>query len=131
MANKPAYPIIWLACQSINVIPAFINYNLVGDGLAHCVAVAAPKLVLFDADLAKSVRDVAAVVRDKVPGTKFAKWTDGFCEGGEKEGGEQVEGELAVDQGTLLNMSVERIPDKFRNGITWQSPVCFIYTSGT
>lgn len=129
MANKPSYPIIWLACQSLNIIPAFINYNLTGDGLSHCITVAAPKLVLFDADLAQNVRQVAPAVRAKVPGVRFAKWTDSFNLG-EKVGG-AVDGELAIDAGTLRNMSTERIDDKFRKGITWQSPLCFIYTSGT
>ncbi len=129
MANKPAFPIIWLACQSLNVVPAFINYNLVGDGLAHCIAVAAPKLVLFDADLADSVREVAPAIRTKVHGVKFAKWSDAFNEGEKVSGA--VEGELSVDEGTLGNMSTERIDDKYRKGVQWKSPLCYIYTSGT
>lgn len=36
MDNKLAFPIIWLACLSINVVPAFINTSLTGPGLAHC-----------------------------------------------------------------------------------------------
>lgn len=129
MPNKPAYPIIWLACIQIDVIPAFINFNLVGDGLAHCISVAGAKLVLFDDDLAANVRDVAQAIREKQPETRFARWRDEFNVG--EKGGAAVPGELVVDAAVLRQMSGDRIPDERRKGITWQSPLCFIYTSGT
>ncbi|TNY18949.1 putative bifunctional fatty acid transporter/acyl-CoA synthetase FAT1 [Rhodotorula diobovata] len=125
LPNKPAYPIIWLACLAIDVVPAFINYNLTGQGLAHCVAVAAPKLVLFESDLSPAIADVAA----SLGGAKLVRWVDTFSKGAATEKG--VEGEMVLDEGVLQQMSTERIPDERRKGIKWSSPCCLIYTSGT
>ncbi|GAA5903126.1 hypothetical protein JCM8208_000458 [Rhodotorula glutinis] len=129
LPNKPAYPIIWLACLAIDVVPAFINYNLTGQGLAHCISVAAPKLVLFESDLAPAIADVAPSLDRS---TKLVRWVDTFSKtsiaGGEKGG---VDGEQVLDEAVLAQMSSERIPDERRKGIKWSSPCCLIYTSGT
>ncbi|BGP41961.1 hypothetical protein JCM10449v2_005958 [Rhodotorula kratochvilovae] len=145
MPNKPAYPIVWLACLAIDVqvrlllsllarwtnetrlrsIPAFVNYNLTGQSLSHCVAVAEPKLVLFESDLAASIAEVAP----SLGGAKLVRWVDAFSKPFSSEKG--VEGETVLSEGVLAQMSTERIPDERRSGIKWSSPCCLIYTSGT
>lgn len=109
-------------------VPAFINYNLTGQGLAHCISVAAPKLVLFESDLAPAIADVSPSLDRS---TKLVRWVDAFSKsaggGGEKGG---VEGEQVLDEAVLAQMSTERIPDERRKGIKWSSPCCLIYTSG-
>ncbi|GAA5836202.1 hypothetical protein JCM5353_001936 [Sporobolomyces roseus] len=131
LPNKPAYPIIWLACLAINVVPSFINYNLVGDGLVHCINVASPKLIIYESDLTSSIADVASTLRQKTPSLKFARWVDRFT----KEVGsiekQAIEDEIRLDEGVLRQMSDKRIPDHHRNGVSWQSPCVYIYTSGT
>ncbi|BGP33857.1 hypothetical protein JCM10296v2_005663 [Rhodotorula toruloides] len=131
MPNKPAYPIVWLACLAIDNVPAFINYNLTGQGLAHCINVAGPPLVLYDSDYASPIAEISSSLSEKNPGIKFVRRCDRFNTGvGEKaQGG--VEGEVRLDEGVLRQMSEKRIPDERRNGVTWQSPCCLIYTSGT
>ncbi|GAA5822938.1 hypothetical protein JCM3770_002180 [Rhodotorula araucariae] len=125
MPNKPAYPIVWLACLAIDVVPAFINYNLTGQSLAHCVAVAEPKLVLYESDLAASIADIAP----SLGSAKLVRWVDSFSKPFSGEKG--VQGEMVLDEGVLAQMSTERIPDERRSGIKWSSPCCLIYTSGT
>ncbi|GAA5980572.1 hypothetical protein JCM5350_004351 [Sporobolomyces pararoseus] len=132
MPNKPAYPIIWLACLAINVecrVPAFINFNLTGEDLIHCIQVASPKLVLYESDLTSSISDISDQLRQKNPSIKFVRWIDRFT----KEVGmiekKAIEDEIRLDENVLGGMSKERIDDKYRKGITWQDPAVYIFTS--
>ncbi|GAA5864950.1 hypothetical protein JCM8547_004245 [Rhodosporidiobolus lusitaniae] len=142
MPNKLAYPIVWLACLAIDVIPAFINFNLTSAALTHCITVASPKLVLYDSSLSAPISHIASELRDKLfPGkVKMVKWSDEWTKPlsrsgekgeGEKEKEVEVEGETVLDDKTRKQFSSDRIPDERRSGIQWSSPACLIYTSGT
>ncbi len=63
MSNCAEYPAIWLGLSRIGVAVALINVHLGGEGLAHCLRIVAPRLVLVSAELASSV----AAVRDLLP----------------------------------------------------------------
>ncbi|ACK85832.1 long-chain-acyl-CoA synthetase [Methylorubrum extorquens] len=52
MRNCPDYLAIWLGLTRVGVCVALLNTHLRGAGLAHCLAVAAPRLVIASADLA-------------------------------------------------------------------------------
>ncbi|GAA5915705.1 long-chain fatty acid transporter FAT1 [Sporobolomyces salmoneus] len=129
MPNKPAYPIIWLACLSINVVPAFINFNLTGDGLIHCTNVTSPKLLLYESDLSSSISEISSQLLQKNPSIRFVRWADRFTKSIEKQ--PSIQAEVRLDETVLGQMSDKRIDDKYRKGITWQSPAVYIYTSGT
>ncbi|GAA5822582.1 hypothetical protein JCM11251_006385 [Rhodosporidiobolus azoricus] len=132
MPNKPAYPIIFLACLAIDVIPACLNYNLTSTALQHCITIAAPKLVLYESDLARSISEIAPRINNELAGgggVKYARWVDGFSDPGEK--GQGVDGEVILDEALLGRQSADRIPDERRKGVKWTSPACLIYTSGT
>ncbi|GAA5977527.1 hypothetical protein JCM10908_005002 [Rhodotorula pacifica] len=132
LPNKPAYPIIWLACLAIDVIPAFVNYNLTDKGLEHCIAIAKPRLVLFDADLASPIATVAPSLSQSLPSLRFIRWVDSFYSGSPGEKSVSVsEGEIVLTEAELSQCSTERVPDERRKGITWHSPCVLIYTSGT
>ncbi|GAA5940572.1 long-chain fatty acid transporter FAT1 [Sporobolomyces koalae] len=131
LPNKPAYPIWWLACLSINVIPAFINFNLTGEGLAHCINVATPKLIVYESDLANSISEISASLRTKNPGLRLIRWIDRFTRSIPSASESAIEDEFHLDRATLARMSDKRLPNEHRNGITWQSPAVYIYTSGT
>ncbi|GAA5999278.1 long-chain fatty acid transporter FAT1 [Rhodotorula paludigena] len=133
MPNKPAYAIIWLACLAIDVVPAFINYNLTDKGLEHCINVAKPKLVLYESDLAPAIADIAASLRTTNSALQFARWDDRFSSssGGKEKSARGIDGEVRLDEGVLSRYSAERIPNERRSGIKWSSPCCLIYTSGT
>ena len=63
MANCAEYPAIWLGLSRIGVAVALININLEGEGLAHSIRIAAPRLVLASLELAPRV----AAIRGRLP----------------------------------------------------------------
>ncbi|KDE05315.1 hypothetical protein MVLG_04346 [Microbotryum lychnidis-dioicae p1A1 Lamole] len=131
MPNKPAYVIIFLACLAIDVVPAFINYNLEDDGLRHCVSVAKAQMIIYESTLSASIAGVAEALRQTNPRLQFVNWVDNFSSGGEKAGAVIKDSVTLNLPKALDHMSRDRIPGKQRAGLTWQSPACLIYTSGT
>ncbi len=65
--NRPDYIAIWLGLTRIGVRVALLNTNLRGPGLAHCIKVAAPRLILADAGLAEALRSATGLL-DQAPG---------------------------------------------------------------
>ncbi|KAM0748143.1 putative bifunctional fatty acid transporter/acyl-CoA synthetase FAT1 [Meredithblackwellia eburnea MCA 4105] len=132
LPNKPAYPIIWLACLSISVIPAFINFNLVDKGLHHCINVVKSKLVLYDASLSSAIAPVAA----SLPEPQFVRWTDHFSplSSFEKDSVATIvppSNYFTVTPELLSTFPTTRLPDTHRSGIKWLDPAVLIFTSGT
>jgi acyl-CoA synthetase (AMP-forming)/AMP-acid ligase II len=60
MTNRPEFLFAHLGSWSIGSAPAWINYNLAGDALVHCLKVAGAKVLLVDedADCRKRIEDV-------------------------------------------------------------------------
>lgn len=117
-------------------IPAFINYNLTDKGLTHCISVAKPRLVVFDADLAAPIADIASDLANAHSDLRFVRWVDEFYSGspGEKSislPDEVSAKEVVLTEAELSRCSASRVPDERRNGITWHSTCMLIYTSGT
>lgn len=53
---------MWLALASLGAIPAYINYNLSGEHLIHCVKTSLSKLLIVDEEVSnKLVGSVAAI----------------------------------------------------------------------
>lgn len=50
LTNSPDFLMIWFACLCVGAAPAFINYNLEGKALLHCLNVAESKLLIVDQD---------------------------------------------------------------------------------
>ncbi|KAI5803819.1 hypothetical protein EDC01DRAFT_644946 [Geopyxis carbonaria] len=55
--NKPAFIWLWFGLWALGATPAFINYNLVGDRLLHCVKAATASLVIVDDEIASVLED--------------------------------------------------------------------------
>ncbi|EXJ74648.1 uncharacterized protein A1O5_01341 [Cladophialophora psammophila CBS 110553] len=53
--NKPAFIHIWLSLNALGAVPAFVNYNLSGDPLLHCLKVSKASLFIVDDDLVHNV----------------------------------------------------------------------------
>ena len=53
--NKPTLIHMWLALDAIGAAAAFVNYNLTGDPLLHCLRVSKAKLLIVDEDLTDKV----------------------------------------------------------------------------
>jgi acyl-coenzyme A synthetase/AMP-(fatty) acid ligase len=66
MMNRPEFLFVHLGSWAIGSGPAWINYNLAGDALVHCLKVAGAKVLLVDEDMdcRKRIEDV----RDRLEG---------------------------------------------------------------
>ena len=51
MANTPAYTSLWIGLTRVGVVVALVNIEVVGAGLRHSLAQAAPRCVIVGADL--------------------------------------------------------------------------------
>jgi fatty-acyl-CoA synthase len=115
MANCAEYPAVWLGLSRIGVAVALINVHLGGDGLAHGIRIAAPRLVLVSTELAARV----AAIRDRLP-SGIDYW------------------EAGTGSSTLTPLApvLERFPgDALSTGEfvapTLDATALYIYTSGT
>lgn len=50
LMNRPEFIFLWFAIWSLGALPAFINYNLTGASLTHCVKVGELALLVADGD---------------------------------------------------------------------------------
>lgn len=107
--NSDQFVFMWLGLWSIGARPAFLNYNLSGQPLIHCIRASAAKLVLIDPNVQKNVTED---VRQALPDIKFVVFTP----------------ELEND---ALTSSPVRAPDSARSGEKLRNMAMLIYTSGT
>jgi len=117
MGNCAEYPAIWLGLSRIGVAVALINVHLGGEGLAHCIRIAAPRLVVASPELASSV----AAIRDRLP-SGIGFWMQGAGAG-------------ASDFAPLAPL-LERLPGEALSAGEFLAPTLdatalYIYTSGT
>ena len=107
--NSEKFLFMQLGLWSIGARPAFINYNLTGKPLAHCIRVSSTRLVLVDPNVADNVTDE---VRAELPAVEFIVFTP----------------QLEVE--AMHTMAV-RQPDSERAAEKMQDMANLIYTSGT
>ena len=110
--NSAEFLMIMFATLCIGAGPAFINYNLEGKALMHCLSVAESKLLIVDVD---------ADCQRRIDGSR-----------------EQIEaaGTTIVTLDSRLKQQISSRPvivpeDELRNGMKGEDPFCLIYTSGT
>jgi acyl-coenzyme A synthetase/AMP-(fatty) acid ligase len=56
LTNTPDFMMLWFATLCIGAAPAFLNYNLEGNALLHCLKVCETRLVIADVDEACAAR---------------------------------------------------------------------------
>ena len=66
--NSEKFIFVWFGLWSIGAKPAFINYNLTGKGLAHCIRVSTARLILVDPQVEELV---TSEVRKELPNVEF------------------------------------------------------------
>ncbi|KAL7807529.1 hypothetical protein V8C44DRAFT_337326 [Trichoderma aethiopicum] len=108
--NSDTFIFVWFALWSIGAKPAFINYNLSGKPLAHCIKAATTRLCLIDPAVASKFEDES--VKQSLPNVEFVVFTP------------EVEAEA-------LATAPERAFDTDRSDGTMASMAMLIYTSGT
>ncbi|KAK5993027.1 Very long-chain fatty acid transport protein [Cladobotryum mycophilum] len=57
--NSDTFIFIWFAIWSIGATPSFINYNLTGKSLSHCIKTSETKICLIDPEVASTFDDSA------------------------------------------------------------------------
>ncbi len=110
MHNQPDYVAIWLGLSRVGIVTALINTQLVGAGLAHCLAVADARVVIADADRLSAVHAASSA------GALI--WAHGS-----DSPAERLETALAA-------MSPEPLDDQVPC-VCLRDPALLIYTSGT
>ena len=114
MPNGVEYVAVWLGLTHIGAIVALINTQLSGEALAHCIGVAAPRIILAGAELAP----VLAAVRSR--STCSNCWVLGAS----------AEDLVALDP-VLGNLSGEVLRPGEYAAPTLDATALYIYTSGT
>lgn len=64
MSNRPEFVLAWLALAKLGVVTAFINHNLRGPALGHCLRIAKARAVIFDAPHRSAIAHVMATEPD-------------------------------------------------------------------
>ncbi|KAG7139811.1 Fatty acid transporter protein like [Verticillium longisporum] len=107
--NSDVFIFIWFGLWSIGAKPAFMNYNLTGSALAHCIKTATTSLVLVDPLVASNVNQE---VRSELEAVTFVEF----------------------DPTTLAEIAAtepRRYPDADRSEDKYQNIAILIFTSGT
>lgn len=127
------FVILWLACMSANIVPAFINNGLSGKGLVHCISVAEAKMIVFEPELESVVQEVRSELPAKIQG--FVRMDDGIRFPSEKAAAaadaQPLPNVIDLNASVLNQQSTKEVPESRRAGVTESSPAALIYTSGT
>ncbi|KAB5585016.1 hypothetical protein GE09DRAFT_1048225 [Coniochaeta sp. 2T2.1] len=107
--NTPQFVFLFMALWAIGAKPAFINYNLSGKALIHCLKRAKTRLVLVDPNIAANIGDD---VRQQLPDVRFGIF------------GSHVAADAAAADPV-------RYPDEQRGDEKIDDMAILIYTSGT
>jgi acyl-CoA synthetase (AMP-forming)/AMP-acid ligase II len=112
LQNSPEFMMLWFATLCIGAAPAFLNYNLEGNALLHCLKVCETKLIIVDEELGCQRR----------------------IEGSRQE--VEKSGAKIVVLNSALKASISSLPaicpgEEYRRGVQGSFPYCLIYTSGT
>ena len=107
--NSDTFMFLWFAIWAIGAKPAFINYNLQGAALTHCLRASTAKIALVEPLVADSLTEE---VRQELPGMNFIVFTP------------EVETEA-------LSQEPTRYPDAVRSESEHVNMAILIYTSGT
>ncbi|KAI6782667.1 Fatty acid transporter protein-like protein [Emericellopsis cladophorae] len=107
--NSDSFIFVWFALWAVGAKPAFINYNLTGNALTHCIKVAETSLCLVDPAVEDNVTDD---VKAENPGVKFVTFTP-------------------ETEAQAFAAPPNRLPDEQRSQADYADMAILIYTSGT
>lgn len=127
--NCPPFVFLCLALWSLGAVPAFVNYNLSGGALVHCVRVSTARVIIVDPEVrAGWTEEVEAEVT--VPGFRSST---GRGEATRSSGGDRVTIVHfdATIQSSMPYQPPHRAPDSARSKTRPRDPAILIYTSGT
>ncbi|KAK4940110.1 hypothetical protein LTR10_019739 [Elasticomyces elasticus] len=112
LINSPHFMFVWFATLAIGCAPAFINYNLEGKALLHCLEVTQTKLLIVDEDAGCQQRINASRAEIEATGMKTAVLDSTLKQ-------------------SISSMPRPKLGDELRAGAKGDFPYCLIFTSGT
>jgi fatty-acyl-CoA synthase len=119
MQNRPDYIACWYGLSKVGVETAFLNTNLMGAGLAHCIKIAKAKVVIGDSCLVDNLESLAGLVDPLPPVWLLPDCAHDYAA-------------PAHDLNAALNAASAERPDRaHRAGVKRDDPALLIYTSGT
>ncbi|OBA21757.1 acetyl-CoA synthetase-like protein [Metschnikowia bicuspidata var. bicuspidata NRRL YB-4993] len=68
--NKPLFIVMWMALWNIGALPAFLNYNIKGKPLIHCIKTAGISQVFVDPDCADAIKESEHSLHEQLPEVK-------------------------------------------------------------
>lgn len=113
--NRMEYVALWYGLTKVGVIPALINYQLVGPALAHCVNISEARHLILDFELAEAWESAASNLSIDI------NIVSAFGNFPGLESFEQA----------ISSLSTERPPRSIREGIKAGDLCMKMYTSGT
>lgn len=116
--NSANFIFIWLGLASIGGVPAFINYNLSGKPLTHCVKVSTARVLIADEEIRGNFTD------EQIAQFKSPDFRDG-------KGGVDVLFLTREIENQILQMPAIREEDSVRSAPEPKNMALLIYTSGT
>lgn len=105
--NGERFVWLWLGLWSIGARPAFLNYNLKGNPLSHCLKVSGAKICVIDPNV-----EIDEAVRREHTHINFIEYNDAL-------------------ETKILAMEPVRAPDDMRQNDDFFEMATLIYTSGT
>ncbi|KAH7080860.1 fatty-acyl-CoA synthase [Paraphoma chrysanthemicola] len=112
LINSPHFYFVWLAAIAIGAAPAFLNYNLEGKTLLHCLGVSQARLMIADDDEACQQRLNGSQADIEALGTRIIVMNDRLKD-------------------SVASLEAKRPGDELRSGAKGDDPFTLIYTSGT
>jgi acyl-coenzyme A synthetase/AMP-(fatty) acid ligase len=109
LINSPEFMMLWYATLCIGAAPAFLNYNLEGQTLLHCLKVCETKLVIVDEDAGCQKRIEGSRQDIESYGSKIVTLDASLKE--------KVSARPAICPG-----------EEYRKGVKGSFPYCIIYT---
>ncbi|KAF2447431.1 acetyl-CoA synthetase-like protein [Karstenula rhodostoma CBS 690.94] len=106
--NSPEHVMLWLALDAVGCVISFINNNLTGDGLLHCIKLCNSRYLLADADVRPNIDPIHSALSTSTINIKY--YSPSFLS-------------------TLADTTP--IPASRHAHITPDAPRTLIYTSGT
>ena len=113
--NSPNFIFIWLAIWSLGATPAFINYNLTGNALVHCIETSTARIVFVDEEVKH----------------KFMSDVTNALSSSEGNGPVQVVYLDPETENHILESNLTQQPNTSRSGAKVSDMALLIYTSGT
>jgi len=107
--NSDNYLFLWFGLWAIGAVPAFINYNLRGDALVHCVRKAKSNLMFVDPAVAEALTED---VRGSLSGVRIELMDEKF-------------------EADAIATDPVRYPDETRYTNRGEDVAILIFTSGT